>query len=184
VLRYYKDVPADTTLEQFRATQENFQWQVAALLARFTRDHKQCIVNVAGAEWNTVALVPSGRDRGGSHPLEQAIQRIPWLRGDYARLLRRTGAVVAPHRADSNKYETTQDVTGRRILLVDDTFTSGGSVQSAATVLHRGRAQVVATLVIGRVVRPEYSAAALALWKTAWKKTFRFEECCLRDHSS
>jgi predicted amidophosphoribosyltransferase len=39
-----------------------------------------------------------------------------------------------------------------RILLVDDTFTSGATFQSAASALALGGADVIAGVVIGRVI--------------------------------
>lgn len=182
VLRYYKDIPAESTPDAFRPTQTTFQWQVAALLARFTRDHARCIVEAADSDWDTVTSVPSGGARAGAHPLEQAVQRVPWLRVSYVPLLRRSGVPVPPRRADDGKYSVTHDVAGRRVLLIDDTLTSGASAQSAASALGRAGARVAATLVIGRVIRPEWSPRALQHWLTARRKTFRFDVCCVGHH--
>jgi hypothetical protein len=181
VLRYYKDIPADTTPEAFRPTQELFQWRVAALLARFTRDHRHCIANAGGGPWDAVTIVPSSR-RAGQHPVEQAVLRVPWLRTDYASLLQPGAAPVPARAADDAKFTVTTNVGGRRVLLIDDTFTSGASVQSAASALQRAGARVVATVVVGRVVRPQWSPGSLELWTSSRKKKFRFDVCCVGEH--
>jgi len=182
VLRYYKDVPADATPAAFRPTQAQFQWQVAALLARFTREHARCIAAVADGDWDAVTSVPSGRARPGDHPLEQAIQRVPWLRDKYVRLLRRTAVSVPARRAHDHKYGVIRKVEGCRVLLIDDTFTSGSSAQSAGSALRRAGARVTATLVIGRVIRPERNRATLRHWIRARRKKFRFDVCCVGNH--
>jgi phosphoribosyl transferase-like protein len=180
MLRYYKDVPGDTTPEAWRPTQETFQVRVAALLARFTRDHAACIAAAGGGAWDTVTIVPSGK-RTGQHPVEQAVLRVPWLRTQYAALLQPTGGPLPSRVADDAKYRVTVNVNGKRILLVDDTFTSGASVQSAASALQRSGARVVATVVVGRVVNPEWPASK-ELWKVARKKKFSFDVCCVGTH--
>ncbi|MFI6098404.1 ComF family protein [Lentzea sp. NPDC051213] len=48
------------------------------------------------------------------------------------------------------QYEVAADVEERSILLVDDTWTSGASLQSAAVALKRAGATRVVGLVIGR----------------------------------
>lgn len=174
VLRSYKDGPADSTQQLFRL-------QVAALLARFIRHHALCIAGATGQQWDTVTVVPSGRARAGEHPLEEALRRATALGALYKPLLVRSGVPLSPRAADDRKYDVTENVHGRRVLLVDDTFTSGSSAQSAASSLQRAGANVVSVLVVGRVIRPEFSDAALRLWTAARRKRFSFETCCLES---
>lgn len=174
VLRYYKDGPADPAQNRFRA-------EVTALLARFTRDHADCIAR-AGGEWDTVTIVPSSQGREGQHPLEDVVRRIPWLRVHFRSLLVRTNVALAPHYSSDDKYAVTEDVTGRRVLLVDDTFTAGSNIQSAASRLQLAGAVVVAAAVIGRVIRPEYNERVRIFWTTARREQFRFDTCCVGEH--
>jgi len=48
------------------------------------------------------------------------------------------------------------DLTGRHVLLLDDTWTSGASARSAALTLRRAGAQRVSVMVIGRWLVPRY----------------------------
>ncbi len=78
--------------------------------------------------------------------------------------------------ASDEGYRVTQSVCGKSILLIDDTFTTGARLQSAASALQLAGADVVAAVVIGRVINPEFSGA---LWERVSKMPFSFETCCL-----
>ena len=51
---------------------------------------------------------------------------------------------------------TTPDLAGEHFLLVDDTWTTGGHVQSAAGALKRAGAGYVTTLVLARWIDPAW----------------------------
>jgi adenine/guanine phosphoribosyltransferase-like PRPP-binding protein len=71
-------------------------------------------------------------------------------------------------------------VSGRRVLLIDDTFTSGATFQSAAARLALDGATVVAGVVIGRVIStgdaryPERDE----FWEERRLVRFSFDRCC------
>jgi orotate phosphoribosyltransferase len=65
------------------------------------------------------------------------------------------------------------------VLLIDNTFTTGARVQSAASALALAGADVVAAVVLGRFVRPDYSAEARQLWERQRRLGFDFDTCCL-----
>jgi predicted amidophosphoribosyltransferase len=50
-------------------------------------------------------------------------------------------------------------VRGRRVLLIEDTWTSGGNAQSAALILRRGGAASMTIVAIARWLKPEESPA-------------------------
>jgi hypothetical protein len=50
-----------------------------------------------------------------------------------------------------------------RILLIDDTFTSGARLQSAASALALAGATVVAAFTLGRFIRPDYNVESQEL---------------------
>lgn len=73
------------------------------------------------------------------------------------------------------------DVEGLRVLLLDDTLTSGATIQSAASALSRTGAEVAAGVVVGRVIGtddPAYPHRTEA-WERQRKIPFSFATCCL-----
>jgi len=175
VLKDYKRSPS-------KRVRERHLWQVGAILHRFLWGHRDHIATEAGGYWDTVAIVPSKTNHDDVHPLESAIMLGEPLRDEYMRLLE-PGDVSKIGRARSSDqgYVATDDAEGRRVLLVDDTFTSGATFQSAASALVLGGAEVVAGLVIGRVIDTSNAnyPETLELWERQRKVRFSFETCCL-----
>ena len=93
-------------------------------------------------------VVPSGRGRTGAHPLQTLVRgclALPWVP-----LLARPGADTWGRALDPGRFCAPGSVTGQAVLLLDDTWTSGGTAQSAAVALKRAGAQSVAVVVAGR----------------------------------
>lgn len=131
-----------------------------ALLLRFLRDHGPCVWRAAG--WpggcapTRVAVVPTGRARRGPHPLRVLI--APYVSTPWAQL-RALPAAARERDLDPDRFRA-RGVAGARVLLLDDTWTTGASAQSAAMALRRAGAASVATVVLGRHVASRHSAAA------------------------
>ncbi len=53
---------------------------------------------------------------------------------------------------DPDRFRAPRPLTGASVLLLDDTWTSGGTAQSAAVALKRAGARSVAAVVLGRHV--------------------------------
>jgi hypothetical protein len=133
--------------------------ELAAVLWKFLDRHELCLASAAGVErFDIVTTVPSGDAvRDESHPL-------PWLvgelcaatRGRYQRLLHRSRVAVAGREFSAAKYTTGHDLKGDDVLLIDDTWTTGASAQSAAAALRAAGSGTVAALVIGRHVNREW----------------------------
>jgi hypothetical protein len=153
-LRRYKSDHAEAPQAAARLT---------ALLAAFLRDHAAPVWRAAGmtAGPSAVAVVPSGQGRPGEHPLLGLVRGCVDL--PLVRLSIAPGTVPARGVAGS-WLRADGTVTGRDILVVDDTWVSGGSAQSAAVALKRAGARRVAIVVLGRHVNPAdpRSAAFLA----------------------
>lgn len=83
---------------------------------------------------------------------------------------------------DDRGFKTSEDVSGKRVLLIDDTFTTGATFQSAASRLTRDGATVVAGVVIGRVITgdPLYPAKDL-FWDKQRELEFSFDRCYLES---
>ncbi|MHB1487178.1 MAG: hypothetical protein ACYCS7_08450 [Acidimicrobiales bacterium] len=174
--------------------------EVVSLLVHFLACHATCISDRAGGGWDLVTCVPSSRGRDGAHPLAQALAAAPEAPSGFAEVLQACrsfhrvadaalgtrGRVGAPgvqrtghNRACDDGFEVVRSVTGRRVLVVDDTFTSGARAQSASSALVLAGAQVVAVVPVARVVRPEFSRNAEWLASRLADGPFRFDRCCL-----
>lgn len=137
--------------------------RLGELLAAFLRDHAASVWRAAGmaAGPSAVAVVPSGQGRPGDHPL------LSLVRGRVDLPLVRLSVVpgAVPARGVSTGWlRADGTVAGRDVLVVDDTWVSGGSAQSAAVELKQAGALRVAIVVLGRHVNPAdpRSAAFLA----------------------
>ena len=132
-------------------------------------------------DFDTIVAVPSSKDRPGPHPLEIALGALPTVKPMVATLLR-TGAtpIDDTRKAHDNAFEAVAAANGRRVLIIDHTFVTGARVQSAASTLAQAGADVVAALVLGRVIgfRPSYPENR-ALWDRAVATGFSFDTCCL-----
>lgn len=129
-----------------------------ALLLVFLRDHGSCGWRSAGFVSPThVAVVPTACGRPGVHPLRRLI--APYLGWSWAELAARPDQ--RERDLDPDRFDAAP-VPGARVLLVDDTWTTGASAQSAAMALRRAGARSVATVVIGRHIgRAELDLAAM-----------------------
>jgi hypothetical protein len=120
-----------------------------ALLLVFLHDHGGWVWRQAGMVVPTHAcVVPSCRGRSGPHPLQELLRgclRLPW-----AALLAQPGADLWARALDPDRFRAPRPLPGAAVLLLDDTWTSGGTAQSAAVALKRAGAGRVATVVLGR----------------------------------
>jgi hypothetical protein len=122
-----------------------------ALLLAFLHDHGPCVWRQAGmAAPGHLAVVPTGCGRPGPHPLLE-------LAGPYLRL-RPAPLVIRPGRQgrdpDASRFSTERGSFHANVLLLDDSWVSGASAQSAAAALKRAGAGRVAVIVLGRHLDP------------------------------
>lgn len=142
-LRSYKSPVTDAVAARAR---------LRALLLVFLRDHGRCVWREAGMPGpGLVAFVPSGRGRPGTHPLRDLA--VPYLSLPIAGLSVRDPAALG---RDMNIAWLRPDrpVRGADVLLIEDTWVSGGSAQSAAVALKAAGAARVAVVVLGRQLDP------------------------------
>jgi hypothetical protein len=133
--------------------------ELAAILWKFLERHEPCLSRSVGVEhFDVVTTVPSGDPvRDPSHPL-------PWIvgelcaatRGRYQRLLHRSPVALSEREFSEAKYLTSGDLRGEDVLLIDDTWTTGASAQSAAAALRAAGSGTVAAVVIGRHINREW----------------------------
>lgn len=171
VLRYYKDGPSEVAAP--------FKLQVAAMLSRFLEFHERCAESLSGGSFTLVTNVPSTRGkRLGTHPLVEAIRLVRRLTTRYSPTLTPT-ATVQDRQASDSRFSPSRRVSGERVLLIDDTFTTGARVQSAASTLHIAGATSVTALVVGRVINPDWNDNCGRIWEESESSSFTFDRCCL-----
>lgn len=132
--------------------------RLTAMLARFLREHSGQVWRAAGmiAGPGLAAVVPSGQGRPGAHPLagivascvDVPIVPLSTAPGAAARARGLADGVA------TGWLTVGGAVAGTDVLLVDDTWVSGASAQSAAAALKAAGARRVALVVIGRHVDP------------------------------
>jgi hypothetical protein len=152
-LRRYKSERADAG-ERVRS-----EARLREALATFLRDEGDALWREAGmsAGPTAAAVVPSGQGRSGAHPLAGLVRScvdLPLLR------LTVVPTVIHSRGVDTGWLRVTGAVAGADALVVDDTWVSGGSAQSAAAALKLAGARRVAIVVLGRHVNPADPASA------------------------
>jgi hypothetical protein len=122
-----------------------------ALLLTFLHDHGRCVWRHAGMPApGRLAVVPTGCGRPGPHPLLELA--APYLRLPVAGLVTRPGEQGRDPNPD--RFRAERAGPGASVLLLDDSWVSGASAQSAAAALKRAGARHVAVVVLGRHVDP------------------------------
>jgi predicted amidophosphoribosyltransferase len=132
--------------------------QLGAVLWRYLAMHERCLAAAASAKFALVTTVPSGDPaREESHPLAWIVgEVVEPTRARYEPLLRRSDAAVVLRAFDPAKFRPLRSLDGESVLLVDDTWTTGASAQSAAAALKTAGAGTVAVVVIGRHVNRDW----------------------------
>jgi hypothetical protein len=159
LLRGYKDAPlADERLARTH--------RLAGILEGWLDLHAPDLRHRLRGGWDTVATVPSSRcpPRDSAGVLVAAVPALARLH--------RVGLVGGPEPTD-HLVASAQGFTVRsqgpvghqlRVLVVDDSYTTGARAQSAAAALRLAGIDVAAVLVVGRVVAPEATPWQAAYW--------------------
>jgi predicted amidophosphoribosyltransferase len=154
--------------------------QLAAVLWRFLGLHERCVARAAGLRaFELVVTVPSAdRRRDDRHPLRWIVSELVGpTRERHQRLLRRSRVEVAPRTFSPERFDVEAPLGGESVLLIDDTWTTGSSAQSAAAALKAIGAGQVATVVIGRHVHREWRGNDSKLGRL--KTPFDWRQCAL-----
>ena len=139
------------------ATPASARASVLALMLAFLADHGPCVWQRAGMPPpDRLAVVPTGAGRPGPHPLLRLVW--PYLRLPGCSLALRPGRQGRD--LDLDRFQVLARPAGASVLLLDDTWVSGASAQSAAAALKLAGARHVAVIVLGRHVNPGDAASA------------------------
>jgi len=156
--------------------------RLAAVLWRFLGEHEAHIadaVNVPG--FDIVTTVPGTQQREGEHPLARIAGTIVGhTRDRFEPLLTLApDAARKAHALLADRYRATHALRNNpSVLLIDDTWTTGGNAQSAAIALHEAGAATVAIVVIGRHFDRAFGRSE-AYYQQAKARKFTWDTCCL-----
>ncbi|HUO48172.1 MAG TPA: phosphoribosyltransferase [Acidimicrobiales bacterium] len=156
-LRRYKDAPAPDA-------RAHHAHSLTRMLRDHLEEHGSCLWSAAGG-WDAVAVVPSSRPGAlaVAHPLMGVAAAAGLASPTGTIRLVGLGRPPAHLRPRPEWVAVAGEVEGRRVLLLDDTWTTGAHAFSATGAIGRRGATVAAVLVLGRTVDPG-AAPALADW--------------------
>lgn len=129
---------------------------LVTVLAALALRHQTCVESLAGLPPRHWATVPSLRSIGTEHPLRTILLRLLGHQTE----IRVAPAQAARRATDSQRREVNPDFYdvltpvpgGSHIVVIDDTWVSGGHAQSVATALKHAGAKQVSVLAIARWV--------------------------------
>lgn len=158
-----------------------FAARLLLILAHFLERHATCLTIAARVDAiDVLTVVPSSRpDRPGPHPLHQAFDMLTGFQWPLEILLQRGPGPLDRLVASDDAFVPVGHVSGRSVLILDDTFTAGSHAQSAASALSLAGAEVVGIVPIGRLIDPDYSEQHVHYWRRQTGIPFSFDTCCL-----
>jgi pyrimidine operon attenuation protein/uracil phosphoribosyltransferase len=125
--------------------------------------HSDCVEKAAGAPWSAVTFVSSASRPGAVHPVAELARQIKRNNAAENRLLLEpgTGFSAEPDRSvRPDRFMVpaayVDRIRNRHVLLVDDTWTTGSKLQSAAVALHDAGARNVTALCVARWCRDDW----------------------------
>ena len=164
------------------------QMSLAALLWRWLRDHESCLANAVGVtDFSVVTSIPSLR---ATHPLKTMVgDMIAITKSRYEPLLKAGPSFNSERVCRVDMFEVTRGSrSGEPVLVIDDTFTTGSHVQSAAAALKQAGFGPVGVMCIGRhwVKKDDvrFAAASAEYLKRSKALGWNWEYCCLCDSRS
>lgn len=150
--------PLHNALRAYKGPGGLYAYQrIGAILWRFLEEHEACVAVAGGVSaFDTVTVVPSSRAADDERSkLRQIVERIEPTASRFERVLKTTDK-ESDRIYDPFRYEATEALSGRSVLLIDDTWTTGAHAQSAASCLRSAGATSVSAVVIGRHMQPEW----------------------------
>ena len=173
-LRNYKDGAT-------QRIRDRFTLELAAVAWRFVRQHEPCVARAAGTPgFGVVTVVPSGTvARDDARPRLRTIfgEIVEATAPRFERVLAPTNSTTPGHQYDASRFRSLRSLDGESVLLFDDTWTTGSSVQSAAYALTGAGARRIGVVVIGRHVDPAFQDNGERL--RALRRPFDWSTCAV-----
>jgi hypothetical protein len=141
------------------------KYPLGSLLYSYMQRHLGCIENAYGGSFDLKVTVPSSKRRpsAGNH-LDELIGCIRGMSSEWeGEILRKVGGGEAASRRNKiveDMFLSSPSVSGKRVLILDDTFTSGGTVASAAYALKSAGATAVVACTFGRQLDGNWKESA------------------------
>ncbi|GAA4919098.1 putative amidophosphoribosyltransferase [Stackebrandtia albiflava] len=149
------------------------RFQLHALLWMFLNRHQRCLVSAAGGRFSHLVIVPSTRGRTGVHPLARLVTlSLPTV------AVTVNTAHAGGREFHTNRFEVRDHIDRARVLIIDDTWTTGARVQSLSHALKVSGAASTVAVVLGRRLNLDYPPTA-ALWRAAQRRRFSIAHCVL-----
>ncbi len=129
---------------------------LAVMLSVAAQFHWSCAATHVGLPWHCWAVVPSSRrNRAGEHPLIEVVQASGLSIEQVPIMLNGSPDDGRQVRIDRFGVPEIALVAGRHVLLIEDTWVTGASAQSAAVALKQAGATAVTILCLARWLRED-----------------------------
>lgn len=156
-------------------SREFAQKAVAGILVRYISEHREALIERFG-EWDAVVAVPSTKHDGVAS-LQTAVEdHYPGVIGQFERPLRGGPDQLSFGHSGEHGFVASDDIKGRRLLLIDDTFTTGARVQSAHHAPEAAGATVATTIVVARKISELDNPIAAGVLEAQRQVPFRFTD--------
>lgn len=158
--------------EDYAVRKQNSQI-VAGILVRYLHEHGESLAE-AFDSWDEVVAVPSTKNPPGSALGRAITDDFRGLMREPAEWLAKGKSRLDRNQASDSGFMVIGDVAKTRILLIDDTYTTGAHLQSAASALQSAGAFVIAGLVIARKINPQPWYHTQKVWNSQEAISFDF----------
>ena len=183
VLRRYKDAPVG-------AARRYYADILRLRIEQYLSLHRPCLVRETNG-FDAYCVVPSsqvGRVVDAPHPLEAVLGRVQTLGPLGVVRLSAGEKEIAGHLKPNKTAFVPRDVvnvTGARILVVDDSWVTGARALSAVATLGAAGATVSGVFVLGRAIDPSASAYSRSWWAAQVSRGQRGaldgDRCCMQE---
>lgn len=130
---------------------------VALLAALALRGHSRCAASLLDQPVSAWATVPSLPPKDSPHALNKIVRSLS-RRGSTEIVLSGIANPANPREVNGAHFTVHNPQTGGHVLLIDDTWTSGGHALSAALALRTAGAEYVSVLALARWLKIGWEA--------------------------